>query len=201
MLTVQITIPIENTRYVNHHNHCLKVVLVLPLGGAERAKDRENIPQTEVIVDLLGQLLLAQLVQSEELPSKGDVLDEAAAGKLHPDDQLPIGNHHGNVPELDLHVLRQLLPSLVGRVHGDEDAELGAHVDLVSVSEEEIFPLLLLAREYNSNLLSSHGEDLQKYTLSLAYEFCKVNILGSPFCTKLQNPTPTMHYRLRTTLE
>ena len=54
---------------------------------------------------MLGQLLLAQLVQREELPSKGGVLDEATAGKLHPDDQLSIGNHHCKVPELDLHVL------------------------------------------------------------------------------------------------
>ena len=48
------------------------------------------------------QLLLAQLVQREELSGEGDVLKEAAAGQLHSDDDLTIGHHHGHVPELNL---------------------------------------------------------------------------------------------------
>ena len=51
-----------------------------------------------MIVDLFGELLLAQLVQGEELPGQGDILQEAAAGQLHPDDDLPVGNHHSNIP-------------------------------------------------------------------------------------------------------
>ena len=48
---------------------------------------------------LFGELLLAQLVQGEELPGQGDVLQEAAAGQFHPDDDLPVRNHHRNIPK------------------------------------------------------------------------------------------------------
>ena len=51
---------------------------------------------------LFSELLLAQLVQREELSCQGDVLQESAAGQLHSDDDLTIGDHHGHVPELDL---------------------------------------------------------------------------------------------------
>ncbi len=89
-------------------------------------------------MDLLGELLLAQLVQSEELPCERDVLQEAAGGKLDPDDDLPVRHHHGHVPELDLEVFRQLLPPFVGGVHGQEDAELGVHLHGVAVREDEL---------------------------------------------------------------
>ena len=52
--------------------------------------------------NLFRQLLLAKLVEREELSGQGDVLQEAAAGQLHSDDDLTIGNHHGHVPELNL---------------------------------------------------------------------------------------------------
>ena len=96
-------------------------------------------------MDLFGQLLLTQLVQGEELPGQCDVLQEAAAGQLDPDDNLSVGDHHGHVPELDLQVLRELLTPLVGGIHGEEDPELRIHVDRVPVSEDKLFPLLFLA--------------------------------------------------------
>jgi len=37
--------------------------------------------------------------------------------------------------------------------HGKEDAKLRVHVDNVSVSEDELRPTLLLAREHDRNLL------------------------------------------------
>lgn len=65
---------------------------------------------------LFSELLLTQLVQSEELASECDVLQEATGGQLHPDDDLPVRHHHGNVTELDLEVLRQHLATVVAQV-------------------------------------------------------------------------------------
>ena len=51
---------------------------------------------------LFCQLFFAKLVEREELSCQGDVFKEPAAGKLHSDDDLTIGDHHGHVPELNL---------------------------------------------------------------------------------------------------
>ena len=104
---------------------------------------------------MFGQLFFAQLVQGEELPGQGDVLQEAAGGQLDPDDDLAVGHHHGDIPELDLEVLWQLLPALVGGVHGEEDAELGVHVHVVAVGEDEVLLLLLLAAQDDGDLRTS----------------------------------------------
>ena len=61
---------------------------------------------------LFRELLLAQLVEREELSGQRDVLEEAARGQLDPDDDLPVGNHHGHVAELNLQVLGQFLTTL-----------------------------------------------------------------------------------------
>ena len=42
------------------------------------------------------------------------------------------------------------------RVHGDKDSKLWVHVDSVSVSENELLPLLLFASEDHRDLLSRH---------------------------------------------
>ena len=67
-------------------------------------------------VYLLCELFLAQLVEDVELPRKVYVLNEADTGKLHSDDDVAIGNHHGDRTEVDLEVLRQLLTPRVPRV-------------------------------------------------------------------------------------
>jgi len=45
---------------------------------------------------LFGELFLAQLVEHEELPGECDVVDEAAAGQLHTDNDLSVWNDHRN---------------------------------------------------------------------------------------------------------
>jgi hypothetical protein len=46
--------------------------------------------------DLLGELLLTQFVESEELPGQLYVVYEATAGQLDPDDDLTVWDHHGH---------------------------------------------------------------------------------------------------------
>lgn len=65
---------------------------------------------------LFGELLLTQFIQGEELPGQLDVVDEATAGQFHPDDDLPIRNHHGYWAEVDLQVLWEFLTARVPRV-------------------------------------------------------------------------------------
>ena len=47
-----------------------------------------------------------------------------------PDDNLPIRHHHGDVTEVDLQILGELLSARVTGVHRQEDAELGVHFHL-----------------------------------------------------------------------
>ena len=42
-----------------HHRCCLCVLWILSLSPAKGAQDRQDVPETKVVVDLLGQLLLA----------------------------------------------------------------------------------------------------------------------------------------------
>ena len=67
---------------------------------------------------LLGELLLTQLVEGEELAGQIDVVYEATAGQLHPDDDLTVRHHHGHRAEVDLQVLRKLLATSVAWVLG-----------------------------------------------------------------------------------
>ena len=108
-----------------------------------------------MINDLFCELLLAQLVKGEELPGQGDVLQEAAAGQLDPDDDLPVRNHHRDIPELDLEIFWQLLAASIGGVHGDEDTKLRIHVHHVPISEGELLLLVLLTAKYHCALLGA----------------------------------------------
>jgi len=69
---------------------------------AESAQHGQDVSEAEVVVDLFGQLLLAQLVQREELLGQFDVLDEAAAGQFDSHDDLTVGHHHGHRSEVNL---------------------------------------------------------------------------------------------------
>lgn len=66
--------------------------------------------------DLFSQLLFTQLVESVELASQGDILQEAAAGQLHSYDDLSVRHHHRHCAELNLQVLRELFTSGVAWV-------------------------------------------------------------------------------------
>lgn len=65
---------------------------------------------------LFGELLFTQFIQSEELPGQLDVVNEATAGQFHPDDDLPVRNHHGYGAEVDLQVLWEFLTACIPRV-------------------------------------------------------------------------------------
>lgn len=68
--------------------------------------------------DLFGQLLLTQLVQSEEFARQLHIVDKATTGQLDPDDDLAVRDHHGNAAEVDLQVLGQLLATCVTWILG-----------------------------------------------------------------------------------
>ena len=66
--------------------------------------------------DLFGELLLTQLVESEEFLGEHNVLEETAAGELHTDDDSTVRDHHGYCAEVDLQILWQFLSAGVARV-------------------------------------------------------------------------------------
>ena len=51
--------------------------------------------------------------------------------------------------------------------HCQEETKLRVQVDHITVSEDELWFSFLLTLEYNSNLLSSHGEYRQLDTIKL----------------------------------
>ena len=51
--------------------------------------------------------------------------------------------------------------------HGEEDAELGVHVDDVAVSEDELRASLLLARQHDRDLLGGHRQRRQLDAIEL----------------------------------
>lgn len=65
---------------------------------------------------LLGELLLTQFVEGEELPGQLDIINEATAGQLHPNDDLAVRDHHGYRAEVDLQVLWKLLTPCIAWV-------------------------------------------------------------------------------------
>ena len=66
--------------------------------------------------DLFGELFFTQLVQRVELARQDDVVYEADRRQFNPDNDLSVGNHHGDRPEVDLQVLWKLLSSRVSGV-------------------------------------------------------------------------------------
>lgn len=65
---------------------------------------------------LLGELLLTQFVESEELPGQDNVVNEATASQLHPDDDLAVRDHHGHRAKVNLQVFWKFLPPSIARV-------------------------------------------------------------------------------------
>ena len=51
--------------------------------------------------------------------------------------------------------------------HGKEDAKLEAHLNVVSVGEDEVLLPLLLTGEYDGDLLGRHRQYWQVYTVEL----------------------------------
>ena len=78
----------------SHDDGGLSIVWVGSLGRSQRSKDRENVAETKVVVDLFGELVLAQLVEGVELLREDDVLKETTAGQLHSNDNLQQHENH-----------------------------------------------------------------------------------------------------------
>lgn len=62
---------------------------------------------------LFGELLLTQLIESEELAGQLHVVYEPTTGQFYPNDDLTVWDHHGHRAEVDLQVLRKLLPTCI----------------------------------------------------------------------------------------
>jgi hypothetical protein len=71
-------------------------------------------------MSLLGELLLAKLVEHVELLGKGFVSLEPDGGQFDLHDDLPVGHHHTHTSEEYFQIFRELLSSGVTGVHGDE---------------------------------------------------------------------------------
>lgn len=61
---------------------------------------------TQEATNLFSELFFAQFVESEELLSKNNVLDEATRSQLDPDDDLSVRYHHSYGPEHNFQVFR-----------------------------------------------------------------------------------------------
>mmetsp|Transcript_44095 Transcript_44095/g.42770 ORF Transcript_44095/g.42770 Transcript_44095/m.42770 type:complete len:971 (-) Transcript_44095:205-3117(-) len=133
-----------------------------PFDVSGSSEDREDVPEAEVVVPLLGELLLAELVEDVELLREWVVGGVPHRGQLHLDDRLPIWHHHGDTPEENLEVLGQLLPPSVAGVHGDEVAAgLHQHDRLGLVGEVELLEVLLLGHGDGLDLRCHHRQGRQ----------------------------------------
>ena len=68
------------------------------------------------ISHLLRKLLLTQLIEREKLPGQNNIVNKATTGQLHPDDNLPVRDHHGHGAEVNLQVFGEFLPPSVARI-------------------------------------------------------------------------------------
>lgn len=108
-----------------------------------------RLAQTECFVvffvHLFRELLLTQLVKSEELASQLHVVYEPTTGQLHPDDDLTIGNHHGHGAEIDLQVFRKLLPTCIPWILSGKSC---IDKDACTQTQREIKKVLIITKEH-----------------------------------------------------
>ena len=90
------------------------------------------------ILYLFGELFFTEFVQCEEFPSKDDVLNETNTGKLHTDNDLSIGNHHGYGTEVDLQVLWQFLSTGIPRVLERENRKVFSEAQVLTFKASPI---------------------------------------------------------------
>ena len=83
---------------------------------------------------LLGEQLLAERVESDELPGEGARVDETLGNQHDLANELKVRHHHGARPEQRLQVFRQLSPTRVagggeggggGRQVGEQEEKAG----------------------------------------------------------------------------
>ena len=163
MCTVQVT----KTPFVSEGADCYSAI-------EEETKTQRDY-NTSKDINLFRQLLLAQLVQRVEFPAEDNVFLEPAGRQFHPDDDLPVGNHHGDGSEEDLEIFRQLLSPGVSGIHREEHSELDVHGNGVAITgnhysclpkqrdrtcvpEDETGPPLLPGLQHDVDLLGGHRE-------------------------------------------
>ena len=144
-----------------HEKHVLGRSQVVALRAARRAEHRQDVAQPEVVVQLLRELLLAQLVEHVELLAQDGVLAVAGASELDLHDDLTVGHHHGHAAEERLEVLGQLLAAGVAGIHRDEVAHLLVEVDDLAVGELQLLLVRLDGLENDAHLLRDDGEHLE----------------------------------------
>ena len=83
-------------------NLVLGSIPLRPFQAASHHQHRLDGPQPPVVVILLGQQLLAQRVQGDELPGQGLGLKESLRHEHDLGDQPEVGDTHGTRPEENL---------------------------------------------------------------------------------------------------
>ncbi len=141
-----------------HQHLILRAVWIASLQGSSNHKHGFDGSQTPIIMVLqmtlirgtifnwypylLGQELLAEGVEGDELPRQGPGLEEAFGHQHDLADQAKVGHNHGARAEQGLEVLGQLGPARVPRVHRDEDPDRGRQGNFLAHEVELLFRLL-----------------------------------------------------------
>jgi len=89
---------------------------------------------------LVGELLLTQTIQTEELDRKWLEVLITDGGQLDLHDNLSIWHHHSNISEEHLEILWELLTTGITGVHGDEVTDLWFETDVVDLTWERELP-------------------------------------------------------------
>mmetsp|Transcript_6230 Transcript_6230/g.12946 ORF Transcript_6230/g.12946 Transcript_6230/m.12946 type:complete len:386 (+) Transcript_6230:7525-8682(+) len=150
------------------HEEVLGQVEVVALGRSHGTEHRQNITKSPIVVALVGELLLTGRVQREELRRQDVEVGVSDGAHLHLLDDLEVRSHHRNTTEERLEVLRELLPSSVSGVHGDEEGTDGLKEDVLRVSGElEVLNALLLSVLDREHLLGDDGKHGKRDTVEL----------------------------------
>lgn len=63
---------------------------------------------------------------------------------------------HSNTTELDLQIFRELLPTRITRIHGDDKTNFSGQVYCISVAEYELFSIFPPRAQDQMDLLCCH---------------------------------------------
>lgn len=136
-----------------HHDSLLRICRMTPFLRPQSSQNRQNIPQSKIIMHLLGKLLFTKLIQRVELPGQDYVVFEPARREFHTNYDLSVRYHHRHRTEHDLQVFGQFLSTRIAGIHRQEYAEFDVHGNVVAVHEYEGRFAFLSRLQDNVNLL------------------------------------------------